>query len=496
MCARSPQKSRKQNFGCFVMRNINRNINRVFVRNIKRVISAITCVFIVAFCASCGSVDSRTKITVWSWEPSMKRIAADFEKQNPDIRVSVKDTSGYNNLNSAIQDGYGMPDVAQLEYHALPQYAVSGQLLDITNRVQGTQTFYTLGTWSSVQLGGRVYGLPMDSGPLAWFYNQDVFNQAGVDVTQIHTWKDYLHAARKLKNIGVYIAADSGDASFYNAMIWLAGGRPFITSHDGKTVTVRLSKDKGTKDFTKFWQSMIDEDLVDTRLATWTPAWKSAVGSGSVASVFAGAWMTSLLMHDIPGGAGLWRVARVPTMNGNNDNAQMGGSALSVLQSSRKPEAAMRFVNFVCHDQTGIKERVLSGAFPADVVTLRDKAFLNKTMVRDSRGIDVPYFGGQQFNRIFADAANHVDTGYKYLPFEVYSRSDFRFTVGLAYDWNRKSRARLTVQSMIDAGIKQDDGKDFQLPDDPGPKISLKDGINLWKKDLKEYGYNQGFVVR
>ena len=480
MYKRSPRKNRKQIVDCFV----------------RRIITAVLCVFAVVFCASCGSVDSRTKITVWSWEPSMKRIAADFEKRNPDIRVSVKDTSGYNNLNSAIQDGYGMPDVAQLEYHALPQYAVSGQLLDITNRVQGTQTFYTPGTWSSVQLGGRVYGLPMDSGPLAWFYNQDVFNQAGVDVTQIHTWKDYLHAARKLKNIGVYIAADSGDASFYNAMIWLAGGRPFITSHDGKTVTVRLSKDKGTKDFTKFWQSMIDEDLVDTRLATWTPAWKSAVGSGSVASVFAGAWMTSLLMHDIPGGAGLWRVARVPTMNGNNDNAQMGGSALSVLQSSRKPEAAMRFVNFVCHDQTGIKERVLSGAFPADVVTLRDKSFLNKTMVRDSRGIDVPYFGGQQFNRIFADAANHVDTGYKYLPFEVYSRSDFRFTVGLAYDWNRKSRARLTVQSMIDAGIKQDDGKDFQLPDDPGPKISLKDGINLWKKDLKEYGYNQGFVVR
>ena len=82
------------------------------------------------------------------------------------------------------------------------------------------------------------------------------------------------------------------------------------------------------------------------------------------------------------------------------------------------------------------------------------------------------------------------------MPFEVYSRSDFRFTVGLSYDWNRKSRARLTVQSMIDAGIKQDDGKDLQLPDDPGPKIRLKDGIALWKKDLKEYGYNQGFVVR
>lgn len=94
----------------------------------------------------------------------MKRLAEEFELHNPDVHVTVKDTSGYSNLNSAIQDGYGMPDVVQLEYFALPQYAVSGQLLDITDRVKNTRTFYTPGTWSSVQLGGRVYGLPMDSG--------------------------------------------------------------------------------------------------------------------------------------------------------------------------------------------------------------------------------------------------------------------------------------------------------------------------------------------
>ena len=125
----------------------------------------------------------------------MKRLAVEFEKSNPDIRVTVKDTSGYNVLNNAIQDGYGMPDVAQLEYHALPQYAVSGQLLDITDRVRDMKTFYTPGTWSSVKLGNRVYGLPMDSGPMAWFYNDDVFKQAGVDASKIHTWEavSYTH---------------------------------------------------------------------------------------------------------------------------------------------------------------------------------------------------------------------------------------------------------------------------------------------------------------
>ena len=82
---------------------------------------------------------------------------------------------------------------------------------------------------------------------MAFFYNDDAFRQAGVDATKITTWDDYYEAAKKLKNIGVYIAADAGDASFYNAMIWLAGGRPFHTSSDGKTVTVDLKGDAGTR---------------------------------------------------------------------------------------------------------------------------------------------------------------------------------------------------------------------------------------------------------
>ncbi len=65
-----------------------------------------------------------------------------------------------------------------------------------------------------MQLAGRTYGLPMDSGPMGFFYNEDVFRQAGVDATKIKTWDDDDEAAKKLKEIGVYIAADSGMAAF------------------------------------------------------------------------------------------------------------------------------------------------------------------------------------------------------------------------------------------------------------------------------------------
>lgn len=458
----------------------------------KRMVAAVCAAGVMVAVAGCGEHDNRTQISVWSWEPSMAALIADFEARNPDIHVTQIGTADYSKLNSAIQDGYGTPDVVQLEYFALPQYAVSGQLRDLTSRTTNYGSFYTPGSWSSVQLDGRVYGVPMDSGPMAFFYNQDVFEQAGVDAAKIRTWDDYYRAAKKLKENGVYIAADDGDASFYNAMIWLAGGRPYNTSHDGKEVSITLDTDTGTQEFTRFWQQMIDEDLVNTRLDTWSDDWKQALGSGTVASLFAGAWMPSLLLADVPGTAGLWRVAQMPTAHGNLTNAENGGSALGVLSSSRRPEAAWRFIEYVCHETAGIMTRVDGGAFPADNATLNSANFLNKTTVRDARGIEVPYFGGQKFNTVLAQAASHVSTGYQYLPFEVYARSDFRATVGAAYTWVNDEHTYYDAVRREREGLIQ--RKD--MPQSPGPQVTLREGIERWQSDLKEYGANQGFTMR
>ncbi|MDY4677360.1 MAG: sugar ABC transporter substrate-binding protein [Bifidobacterium tsurumiense] len=466
-------------------------MSQLWKRCTRCALSALACLGIVAAIAGCAQQDTRTVVTVWSWEPSMSAVARSFEAANPDVRIDIKDTSGYDNLNSAIQDGYGLPDVVQLEYYALPQYAVSEQLLDLTDRVDGYEGDYTPGTWSSVQLNNRVYGVPMDSGPMAFFYNQYVFEEAGIDATQIRTWDDYYMAAKKLKQIGVYIAADSGDASFYNAMIWLAGGRPYSTSQDGRTVNVDFTNDVGTRTFTSFWQKMIDEGLVDTHLTTWSDQWQEALGAGKVASVFSGAWFPSLLLADVPGTAGLWRVSQMPTVNGSTAGAEMGGSALGVLQSSRKPDAAFRFVEYACHDPDGIRIRVAGGAFPADTASLNADNFLSRTTIRDARGIDIPYFGGQEFNEVFSAAAERVSVGYQYLPFEVYARSDFRSTMGQAYSWSRQRQALDEAQERKAAGFK-----DVQLPENPGVKVALSQGLELWQKDLKEYAINQGFTVQ
>ena len=100
---------------------------------------------------------------------------------------------------------------------------------------------------------------------MAWFYNKDVFDKAGVDPTQVRTWDDFYEAAKKIRAVDSYITSDSGDAGFFDSMTWLAGATPFETSKDGKTVTINLTGDKNVKTFTDFWQKMIDEDLIDTK---------------------------------------------------------------------------------------------------------------------------------------------------------------------------------------------------------------------------------------
>lgn len=74
--------------------------------------SLVTTVLLVFGLGACAQRDNRTVLTVWSWEPSMRSLARGFEARNPDIRIVIKSTSGYENLNTAIEDGYGQPDVS------------------------------------------------------------------------------------------------------------------------------------------------------------------------------------------------------------------------------------------------------------------------------------------------------------------------------------------------------------------------------------------------
>ena len=443
----------------------------------KKTIALIGAVAMLSSVAACGSTsagdsgstgssDKKIELTVWSWDSTLPRTVKGFEAKNPNIKVKVTNAGTnkdeYNALSNAIEAGSGAPDIAQIEYYALPEYVIRGHLENLSDLgASDFKDFYTPGTWSSVNINDGVYALPMDSGPMAWFYNKGVFDKAGVDPTQVRTWDDFYEAAKKIRAVDSYITSDSGDAGFFDSMTWLAGAKPFQTSSDGSEVTVNLTEDKGVKTFTDFWQKLLDEGLLDTKTAGWSEDWFKGMVDGTIASLFTGAWMPANLANSAADGAGKWRVTQMPTADGSTTNSENGGSSLAVLASTKKADAAYQFIEYANHGD-GVATRVDGGAFPADKASMESDSFKNTTTVKNADGEDVDYFGGQKYNEVLAQAAENVSSDYQFLPYEVKARTIFGDYLGKSYTGDQK----------------------------------LTDGIAAWQKALQDYGKDQGFTVK
>jgi multiple sugar transport system substrate-binding protein len=401
-------------------------------RAIVGVAIAATTAFALAGCSSGsgsgssgGSAEEGGSITVWSWEPTLDKVVADFEAEYPEADVELVNVGTgadhYTALQNAIAAGDGVPDVAQLEYFALPQFRLSDSIADLTefgaDELDGT---YSAGPWSSVQSEDGIYGLPMDSGPMAMFYNEEVFTRLGVAVPT--TWDEYLEAARALHaaDPNVYIANDTGDPGITTSMLWQAGSKPYTV--DGTNVSIDFSE-ASTVQYAELWQQLIDEDLL-APISLWTDEWYQGLGDGTIATLNYGAWMPANFESAVEAGSGKWRVAPLPQWNaGEMKTAENGGSALSVPEASENKQLAYDFIEYA-NAGDGVKTRIDNGAFPATTADLESDDFLN---------VEFPYFGGQKANEVFADSAANVVEGWTYLPYQAYANSIFNDTAGQAF---------------------------------------------------------------
>ncbi|MFF2380744.1 ABC transporter substrate-binding protein [Streptomyces sp. NPDC058108] len=392
-------------------------------------------------------------VTVWAWEPTLKTVVADFEKKYPKVKINlVGDRSGdkhYTALSNAIAAGKGVPDVAQVEYFALSQYSLTKGLSDLAPYGAGKLAGkYTPGPWNAVSDGDKVYGLPMDSGPMAMFYNKKVFDKYKIAVPT--TWDEYVDAARKLHKADpkAYIANDAGDAGFTTSMLWQAGSRPYKV--DGTKVAVNF-EDAGAKKYTDTWQKLIDEKLL-APINGWTDDWYKGLGDGTIATLTTGAWMPANFVSGVPNASGDWRAAPMPQWTkGDKTTAENGGSSLALPALGKNKELAYAFVEYA-DSGAGVQSRIKEGAFPATKAELQSPDFQN---------IKFDYFGGQQANKIFAESAANVGSDWSYLPFQQYANSIFNDTVGKAYISGTKLAAGL--KSWQDASIKYGNEQGFTV---------------------------------
>jgi multiple sugar transport system substrate-binding protein len=401
-----------------------------------------------------AALQKKSSITVWDWAGITPMVTA-FEKKYPNVKVNVVNagtgTTEYTKLQNAVKAGSGVPDVAQIEYFALPQFALSGALTNLADYgLSSMKSQYSDAIWGGVNVNGQLVGLPQDSGPMALFYNQKVFTQYGLTVPT--TWDEYVADAKKLHAADPtkYITNDVGDPGFVTSMIWDAGGTPFKVS--GTTNVGINLQDSGSKKFADEWNQLVKGGDFSP-ISSWTNQWYTALGNGSIASLVTGAWMPGVFEGSVTGASGDWRVAPMPTWTagGAAATSESGGSSDAVMKQSANPLVAAGFVEFL-DGQEGETILANGGGFPSMTSVLESSSFLDAAPA---------YFGGQKINQVLSAATKSVISGWSYLPYEVYANSIFADTVGQAY----------------------------------ANKTDLNAALSKWQSSLISYGQAQGFTV-
>lgn len=410
---------------------------------LRSLTAAAAAVLALSACGGGGSSAEAGKgeINYWLWDanqlPAYQQCAEDFTKANPDITVKVTQR-GWDDYWGTLTNGFvagTAPDVFTNHLAKYPEFIKNKQLLALDEALEKDKVdtgIYNEGL-ADLWVGedGKRYGLPKDWDTVALFYNTKLAADAGVSPEQMATldWnpKDggsyektiaHLTVDKNGKrgdepgfdknNVAVYGLGLAGSGSGQGQTEW-----SYLTGTTGWTHTDKNPWGKKFNYDDSRFQESIDwfAGLVEKG---YMPKLETTVGA-SMPDTFAagksvinanGSWM----IGQYTGYKGI-KVGIAPTPTGVNGkrSSMYNGLADSIYAGTKKPEAAIKWVEYLgsaaCQDVVASKAVV----FPA-IKTSAEKA----VEAFQAKGVDVTAFSqqvddGTTFLFPIADNAAKVD---------------------------------------------------------------------------------------
>jgi ABC-type glycerol-3-phosphate transport system substrate-binding protein len=167
-------------------------------------------------CGSSGPSGSSgaTSLTIWScegcWGTNFPTVLKQFQSSHPNVKISTRTipfASYDNTLAQAFASGSG-PDVIWINTSGdYGLFSAKGYLKDISSSIVGAPNvresdFYP-NEWKEVVLRQGIFGIPIDTGTRALYWNKTLFKRAGVaPFGTTVSWQQVLNAAAKVNALG------------------------------------------------------------------------------------------------------------------------------------------------------------------------------------------------------------------------------------------------------------------------------------------------------
>lgn len=388
-------------------------------RRFKRFAVAMTATLAVAALAGCSASGNSGSpsaspagkpVTIEFWGAALgQEKAVDlFNAAHKDVQIkytqiSAGSAGGYEKMLNAVNAG-NAPCLGQISYDTIPSFATAGALEDITKYAETSKHLFAPAAWGLSSVGGHVFGIPVDVGPMALYYRADLFKQYGIKAPA--TWDDFAAAAATVHSADPNAYLTSLPLSTYDlgALAWQAGGQWFGTKNDEWQVAIN---DAPSQKVANYWQGLVDKHLVVAEPAFDT-AWYTGIQDGRVLSFVGAAWAVALLEQNAPGLAGKLAIAELPQWKeGKSVSGNRGGSDTAVLKGCANPKEATEAAIWLSTNHDSVNSYIKNtGIYPASVSGQKLPVL--------SEGSD--FFNGQKIYDTFAKAAKNTPDNWAWGP--------------------------------------------------------------------------------
>ncbi|MER5513325.1 extracellular solute-binding protein [Streptomyces sp. NPDC002763] len=317
-----------------------------------------------------------TTIDVWLMRDSVSaRFQSDFvkgfEAAHPDIRVKVQiqEWDGIGEKVTAALASNDAPDVIETGNTQVAQFAQSGGLLDLSDKVGelGGQNWLK-GLAEPGSYEGKQYGIPYYAANRVVIYRTDLFKKAGIDATTIKTRDQWIAATEKLNTgdtQGIYLPGQN----WYT----LSG---FVWDEGGDLATESGGKWKGTLDTPEairgmeFYQKLQALGRGPKDADEANPPQADVMAKGKVAQVISTPGGANVVIQNNPALKGKLGFFPIPGKTADKPGAVFtGGSDLVIPTASTKQDAAYTFIRELTGD-TWQKKLALAMSYVPNKTTL------------------------------------------------------------------------------------------------------------------------------
>lgn len=308
------------------------------------------------------------KVTVTFWHISTadadkalwQALADEYTAAHPNVTVEItvlENEAFKTKLTTVMQSG-NPPDVFQSwGGGVMNQYATAGLLTDITPQLDADGGAWRK-TFSPGALGvyayeGKNYGVPRDMGMVGFWYNKDLFSQAGISAPPA-TWSELLDDVKKLKAAGITpIALGEGDkwpgAFWWEYLATRIGGQAAFDAAQNRTGSFAdpsfVAAGKAIQDLVAL------EPFQDGFLGATYGDESTAMGNGKAAMELMGQWAPGAEKDNSTDKQGIGDKLAwfpFPTVEGGKGDAgdALGGGNGWAVGKNASPEA-IDFVKFL-----------------------------------------------------------------------------------------------------------------------------------------------------